>query len=242
MPVKTVRVSTREALSIIRELTDGLSGRTINNVHQAFWSGLTYAFMEAIHDAFMTCSAGRTDRYGRKWKPLSRHTIAYHKPITLAEKQDKGLTGGKKYRGLLNRQQDALWRGIFKSTYLRLVKNGVSEAAAAQQAGQRAWAVLKARGAPTKIGLFGKRKVPILITTGALEKSLRPGVLTKYAYRPPQHQIAEASTRGLRLGTEIPYADRVHKVRPILPNITLLVQREGKRAIDFALNRVLELI
>lgn len=242
MPQKVVRVSHREAIQIIKELTEGLSGRLVNDIHRAFWSGLAYYFMDRIHKAFMVCSEGRTDEFGRKWKKLDKRTIAYSKPITLAEKQKRGLGRGHRYRGLLTSAEDKLWRGIFAKTYTRLVIRGYSHHEASQLAGQLAWAILKNRGAKTKLSVYGRRKVPILITSHTLEKSLRPGQLSKYSYRPPHNQICTFEDRRLTVGTSVPYADKLDKTRKILPNINVLVQRHGTKAIDFALNRVLDLL
>ena len=188
--------------------------RKYRSVYTTYKSVLIKEIMARVNKAFWDKAKGGTDDLGNKWKPLSPATHAY-KPMSPIELNtyeiDDTLT-----RGLLTPDQNKLWQTIFARTYNRLVKKGIGTKEAKKQAGERAWAVIKARGARTKIGLG--RITDINIRYGRLVASTAPGQVVNNRYYPPKNQQVKFRPRGgTTIKLTLPYADEVDKVRPVIP-------------------------
>lgn len=183
-----------------------------------------HALLTKVHQAYLIKSTGAADELGNRWKPLTRQTIA-QRPIARGEIGKLGLGGrGQKAfalrtRGLLTPAQDKRWRGIFASTFHRLMRKGESEGKAKILAAKIAWAILKSQGAQTKLAILGSRHVPIMIDTERLIDSLTPGTLSKDGtYNKPREQIFETKVGTIALGSKVPYYKYVSKTRPIFPS------------------------
>jgi hypothetical protein len=181
-----------------------------------FQARFLWHLFNLVYESFVAKSNGGTDRYGESWKPLKPSTIAY-RPVSKDELSALGLHGTR-YRGLLSPGQNQQWKAIFYHQMTRLIASGYPMMEAKGLAAKLAWAIMKSRGAQTKIGLLSQRKVPILDRTGRLKRSLSPGHVSGESYVPAsEDQIASIEGHGLTLGTRVPYAKYVHRTRPIWP-------------------------
>lgn len=168
-----------------------------------------YYTFQIVHEEFLVKSRGNTDSAGIRWRPLSPRTIAY-RPLNRGDSKLYGIKNYSNTRGLLTPAQDKRWRAI----YFYQIRRGKNP----KEAAQIAWAILKKNGAQTRIGLLGKRDVPIHILTHRLERSLRPGKVVGGEYIPTPEQFYEINGNSLTIGTRVPYADRLSQERPLFPN------------------------
>lgn len=240
--IRILGVSRQDILRQLRNLPAILAGNKNDNqrIGRLFRSTITHHTYTKIFDAFMAKSDGKADEFGEVWEPLSPRTIA-QRPISRIEKWKAGVGNN---RGLLTQAQDRQWRGIFASTLGRLLKQGTPIHEAKQRAGQVAWAVMKARGAKTKLDVFGRRKVPILRVSDRLVDSLSPGEVVDGEYIPfTPDQVAEFRGNTLRYGTKVPYAKKQHQTRPLWPTPQNMAKwntealRKGRDAIVTAISR-----
>lgn len=169
--------------------------------------------LSLIQQAFIVKSRGGVGSDGIQWKPLKRETIAQRR-ITPGEKKAAGIKG-KRVRGLLTPSQDKRWRQLFASRKARLVLRGMGEGAAMAEAAKFAWAMLKKEGAKTKLEVFGGRQVDIMRDTSRLFRSLTPGVEDRPSGA--EDQVFETPTGAVIVGTNVEYAGRQHKMRPLWP-------------------------
>lgn len=205
-----------------------------------FRSAILLDTYDRIFQAFMAKSEGGTDEFGDQWKPLSPQTIA-NRPVSGARLRYMGL-GGKRERGLLTPAENRQWKGIFRSTVMRLLRQAVPIGEAKQTAARLAWAILKSKGAKTRLGTLGRRKVPILRDTDRLVDSLSPGKISGTEYVPfTDDQVAEFQGRQIRIGTTVPYADKQHKTRRLWPtqaNMSKWTQKSVSKARDVVLSYI----
>jgi len=191
---------------------------------------LVHYLFTQIHKAFLVKSKGGRDEFGNQWKPLARSTIA-QRPIRPGERKALGIQGlGRGGRGLLTAAQNRQWKAIFASNFKRL-SSRVGEAQAKQIAAKLAWAILKSRGAKTKLEVLGGRKVPILIVSHDLERSLKPGHVSREHYDPSPNQVFSLQKDRITIGTEVEYASRQHKHRRLWPTAKQMLPwvRDGIR-------------
>lgn len=189
--------------------------RKYRSVHTTYKSILALEVMKRVNASFWARAKRGSDDLGNTWKPLAPSTHAY-KPLSPIEKNTYEIDGTLN-RGLLTPLQDKLWRTIFARIYNRLVKKGKSEESAKKEAAERAWGVVKTRGARTKIGLG--RITDTNIRTGALVAATRPGTVSNNRYYPPKNQVIDIKQRAaVRIRFLIPYIKEVDAVRPVIPN------------------------
>jgi regulator of sigma D len=189
--------------------------RKYMSVHTTYKAILAQEVMKRVNASFWARAKRGSDDLGNTWIPLAPSTHAY-KPLSPIEKNTYEIDG-KLTRGLLTPLQDKLWQTIFARIYNRLVKKGKSEASAKKEAAERAWGVVKARGARTLIGL--NRITDTNIRTGRLVAATKPGTVSNNRYYPPKNQVVDIRPRaGIRIRFLIPYIKEVDKVRPVIPN------------------------
>jgi hypothetical protein len=169
--------------------------------------------LSLIQQAFIVKSRGGTGSDGITWKPLKRETIA-RRPTTAGERKKLGI-GGKRERGLLTPAENKRWKAIYGSRLARLLATGVGAGQAKAIAAQIAWAVLKAEGAKTKLDVLGSRVVDIGRDSGALFRSLTPGVDDRPSGEPDQ--VFETPSGAVIVGSKLPYSGKFHKDRPLWP-------------------------
>lgn len=158
---------------------------------------------------FVRKSRGGVGTDGVSWPPLKPETIARRR-TSAAERKSLGITG-RRERGLLTMSENKEWRKIFATRKAWLIgKFGLSEEAASAKAAQIAWNHLKGMGAKTKLAVLGGRVVEQLRDTGRLFQSLSPGL-------GGADQILRAGPGSVTVGTNVSYAARVHKRRPLWP-------------------------
>lgn len=224
-----LELSKSEAITLRKNFKNSNS-----NIRSAFVASLTFNLFKKIHTAFVLKSKGGTDDQGLRWKPLKRSTIA-SRPIrgrgtlALSRRSRKG-------RGLLTKSQQIRWNGIYSSNLTRLAQFMPIQAASAKAA-MLAWGILKKEGAETRIDKLGSRKVDILVDSGKLKNSLKPGRLVADEYIPTANQIYKKSNYSLTIGTSVEYAKRVHKIRKFWPsNVSPWVRDASKDAIKHIKN------
>ena len=182
------------------------------SVHTLYKAVLLKEIMRRVNISFWVRAKRGTDDLGNTWKPLAPSTHAY-KPLSPIEKRTYKI-GNQLTRGLLTPTQDKLWRIIYARTLKRLEKKGESNPE--KKAAERAWAVVKSRGARTKIGLG--RITDTNIRTGALVASTKDGAVANNRYYAPKNQRVKLGPRSINLKLVLPYAEAVDKVRPIIPD------------------------
>lgn len=189
--------------------------RKYYSVYTTYKSILIQEIMTRINQAFWAKAKGGVDDLGNKWKDLAPSTHAY-KPMSPIELNTYEIDG-ELTRGLLTPDQDHKWKTIFARTFNRLKKKGFSDKEAKKQAGERAWGVVKAAGARTKIGLG--RITDINIRYGRLVAATKPGTVSNNRYYPPRNQEVIYQPRGkVKIRFNLPYAKQVDAVRPIVPD------------------------
>lgn len=185
------------------------------SVHTAYKAIMAQEVMKRVNASFWRRAKRGSDDLGNTWAPLAPATHAY-KPLSPMEKNTYQING-KLTRGLLTPAQDAIWRKIFARTFDRLTKKGMSDTQAKKEAGERAWAVVKAAGARTLIGLG--RITDTNIRTGRLVAATKPGAVANNRYYPPKDQVIQILPRAaVRIKFLVPYIKQVDKVRPVIPD------------------------
>lgn len=239
--VRVNRITKANLKRVLRNVPSYCVGRVVDyhGIGRMFRLNMAIAFLEKVSTAFDVKSRGGTDDLGNRWKPLKKETIA-QRPLHPGDKKRLGITKGMKFRGLLTAEQDKLWRGIFRSNFLKLASR-IGKAAAAVQAAKLAWAIVKAHGGKTKLEVLGNRNVLINRITDALFDSLSPGSRGRAGtsdrvstYTPPEGQLFQVDRPGeIVLGSKIKYAERVAKLRALIP-------RRHRPWTNYATNRGVE--
>lgn len=207
---------------------------------------IAYSLFDSIHKAFLVKSDLQRDELGFQWIDLKATTKAYKRMDSRAGMSLPGpkyrptLTApqDRVWRGLFARIMRRLSRGGFTSKRERSkmsrkvykqVVNARRSNVAAISAGA-AWEFVKEHmGAVTLIGELGDKKIPLLQDTHRLIESLEPAPLNSDgSYSPINSDQVVTGGAGyglgvsvpspkLTLGTKVPYAEFVHKLRPLWP-------------------------
>jgi len=225
----------------LRRLPGYLSGK-IPDRHgygRAFKGHFAHYIFTKIRESFLAKSDGGKDVFGDSWKPLKRETIA-QRPVGRGQWKKLGLLGlGRGGRGLLTTSQNRLWKGIFASTLARLAPR-IGEQQAKVEAAKLAWAILKSRGAKTRLESLGGRHVPILRVSDRLLDSLSPGEINDDgSYQPPPEQVLRFHRGAITVGTEVPYAKYQHKTRRLWPTGRKMAGW-GKEGVDRAVEALVK--
>lgn len=175
---------------------------------------LGVALLSKVQQAFVVKSRGGTGDDGITWRKMKPQSIAQRRS-TKQELRQLGA-GGKRVRGLLTPAEDRKWRAIFAATKARLMaKFGLSDHEASAKAAQLAWSILKSQGAKTKLAVLGSRQVDMCRDTGIYFRSLSPGVDDRPSGA--ADQVFETPPGRVIVGTNVPYAERQHQMRPLWP-------------------------
>ena len=188
---------------IVQKIPDVLVGKApdTHGLRKTFIAHFTHHIFRKISEAFEAKSRGSSDDLGNSWANLSPETIAGR------PKPGRSTAG----RGLLNAKQDRIWKGIYSS----MLQRGKSPEVAAKLA----WGIMKGRyGVRTKIDTLSRRNVQTMVSTGRLQKRLQPGNVSGARYHKKKNQVYEQTGTLLIIGTSVPYAERVHKKRPLWPD------------------------
>lgn len=235
MPERIIytRASRHDIRRIARMLPAILAGRAADpiGVARGFSLRLAVAFLSLVKLAFIIKMRGGTDAAGIRWKPLSKAYLAYGRRFGKGEKaglkKAAGLGKGNRYSpggkdGVLTKQQEARWWQVYKRNLGWLAAREGNLGSAKAAAASIAWATIKREGAKTKLEVFGNRQVEILRDTGVLFNSLSPGVLNEAgadaSYSPPDGQVVRPSPGQMIVGTNVVYAMRNHRTRPLWPD------------------------
>lgn len=169
------------------------------------------ALLSKIQQAFLAKSRRQPSEDGIAWKELSPKTVAQRR-TTRAELKSFGITG-KRVRGFLTPAEDKRWRQIYGTRLAQFRARGMAEGEARARAAATAWAILKSEGARTKLAVLGSRVVDIGRDTGALYRSLTPGLRGG-----TDGGVLDLSQPGrLTVGSAVPYARAFHAKRPLWP-------------------------
>jgi hypothetical protein len=215
---QTVFHGSRQALEeVLRGLPALLAGK-VHDPSGAVRELLGAMGLEAltmIQEAYLTKARGGTDDAGITWKPLKPETIAYgRRHPGLARKRRAASQKGRAGRPLLSEAQDKLWRETYSRALARFTRAG--EADAKGHAAALAWRVTKAAGGQTILDKYGQEKVEIGRDTGVLLNSLAPGSAPGPS---SAKQIFRIQAGAVVVGTNVPYAEHFHRVRPIWPDV-----------------------
>lgn len=225
-----------EAARIIRAIVASLTGRERTDAARSVFIAMGVAALTEVHADFITKARGGTGADGTVWPRLSPKTLAYGRRFGPGEQAElkraaglgranRSAPGGKS--GLLTAAQLKEWRKIYASRLARFAATmPLGEAKA--KAAAIAWAVMKSKGAKTKLEVYGNREHEVLRDTGILANSLSVGVISGDGYQRPmveggELQVFELLENGVTVGTNVRYAKAHHEgmnglpKRPILP-------------------------
>lgn len=211
-----VKASTREVERLIKRIPSELASKSRSDLNKCLTNHLAYQLFGRIEKSFRDKSDGGTDEFGKRWTPLKPETIA-QRPITFKDEYDNRVKQGEK--GLLTPGQLIQWKAIFRSVFVKL-RLSMGDDRAKALAGKSAWAIMKSKGAKTRIDVLGRRKVKILRVSDRLLDSVSQGKLNGNRYYKPHEQIFKNDDGELEIGTEVPYAKYLHNKRRIIPTLT----------------------
>lgn len=226
----------REAVRVIRALLATLTGNARVESARGVFLTMAMTLLTEIHQDFITKARGGTGADGVKWPSLSPETLAYKRRFGPGEKTAlkaaSGLGRGNSYApggkdGLLSKAELKQWR-MFYSRLLAKHAATMPLSAAKAKAAAQAWVAMKARGAKTKLEVYGNREHEILRDTGVLANSLSVGTLSGDSYQRPtndggEQQVFQLLENGFIVGTNVMYARSHHEGlrglprRPIMP-------------------------
>lgn len=229
--------SKHEAARIIRALLASLTGNARSEAARGVFLAMGITLLSDIHQDFIVKARGGTGADGVKWQRLSPKTLAYTRRFGPGEqstlKKAAGLGRGNRFApggnsGLLSAAELKEWRKIYGSRLARFAASMPLSAAKAKAA-SIAWAVMKQRGAKTKLEVYGNREHEVLRDTGILANSLSVGAITGDTYSRPsldggEQQIFSLLENGVVVGTNVKYARAHHEGlnglprRPIMPD------------------------
>lgn len=178
-----------ELVSLLRHLPAILSGQVSDEygIGAGFKARLGYALLSLILPNFNNLGRGQTGADGDKWAPLDPAYLAYGRRFGPGEKAElrRGAELGRAHtrgpgstKGLLTPEQLKLWRKTYSMHLARLWMH-LGEDKAKSAAAGIAWNTVKKAGARTKLDVFGRRTVQILVDKGLLRGSLTPGTLVE---------------------------------------------------------------
>lgn len=207
------RVQLKQLLSSVPRLFAGHAPDP-HGIARGLQLRLGVALLSKVQQAFVVKSRGGTGDDGIRWPPMKPASIAQRR-TTASERRALGISG-KRVRGLLTPAEDKRWRAIFAAEKARLIaKFGLGDKDASARAAQKAWAILKASGAKTKLAVLGSRQVDIMRDTGRLFRSLSPGVEDRPSGE--AEQVFQTPPGRVIVGTNVPYAGPQHRMRPLWP-------------------------
>ena len=214
-----------ELQTFVRDLPKALTHRKVTpeleKLRDIFWGAFAYSLYKQVYKNFEMKSKGGSDKQGASWDKLKRKTVAYRK----RGKSNKG-------RGLLTKAQDEEWKKIFIIYFKKFIATK-GEDQAKKEAARIAWSVMKKKGAKTKLDVYGDRKVPIMVRSGRLKDSLKPGNYSGRNYiTSNSDQIFDVVSGKLSFGTKVPYAAEQDKKRPIFGDEDKVVEIALEDALE----------
>lgn len=249
------RRSYKSVMKAIMSAFQGMTGKGTTKsrsgkLQRRFFGVYAQSMFTSIHEGFLAKSRGLADELGEKWDPLSPNTIAA-RPVTRADMQRWNIASNRQ-RGLLTPKENAIWRKVFKLKFDEYFWGNVTHDEAKRKAAKFAWWFLKSMGAKTRKELLSKRDVPILIETGKLERSLRPGRMNHWSYVPyNKDQLYVIKNKQMELGTRVPYAKyhqegtRHMPARPIIPKAVTMRKwtlRAARKASESMADVIAEIV
>lgn len=223
-----------ELSGLVQDLPKILTNKQVTpelmKLREVFWGAFAYSFFKQVHKDFKMRSKGGSDSRQQTWKPIKASTKAYRPRKT----NNKG-------RGLLTKAQDSEWKRIFVR-YFKKFSATMAESRAKAEAAKIAWAVLKKQGAKTKIDVYGSKDALIMIRTGRLRDSLKPGKFDGKEYTPSgPDQIYNFRRGKIKLGTSVPYAGEVDDTRSVFGDEDAIIKDalgEGIKALGKEMKRL----
>lgn len=212
--------SRRDVEHFLRSLPAILTGKAADpyGIAKGMRARVGFATLQLIKLDFEEKGRGRTGSDGTTWPALSKQYLAYQRPVVGRKppRAGKKAPGGKD--GFLTNKQLKEWRQIYARQLARFARSMELEAAKGRAAAY-AWKVMKAKGARTKLEVFGNRRVGVdyqtLVDTGTLRNSLTPGQLNERGpaatYSPnDSEQVFREGPASVVVGTSVKYAKYHH--------------------------------
>ena len=197
-----------------KALASGSKKPEIQKLRNAFWSHFAHAFYEETHKAFLAKSKGGSDDSGMKWKPLKEST----KRKRLSQK--KGGLGS-----LLSKRNKKTNPATKKQKYQTSAFGRLAAVVGEKEAKK----------------LVSSGNVPILIRSGRLVESIKPAKMSGNRYYKKKDQIFELGDGRVKLGSEVPYADRQNKARPLFGNEEVFIERAMDKATKAMVDQLKQL-
>ena len=199
-------------------------------LRNTFFAAVVVSLFEQIHQAYQDKSEGSTDSVGKTWRDLDPKTKAYWKPEARKKymsRNQKSKLKNRETRGLLTKSQDKAWRKKFAEVMWKAESAGADDMDSKVKAAKIAWAVAKNMGAETLIDTLGEQRIPIMVESGTLLKSLAPGKVHgraaskrgfKGKYKKAhKNQVAIYEKGTIEVGTNVEYANAAAVLREFLP-------------------------
>lgn len=202
----TVSLTVDEVVKKIQDILDNIYDQNSFNGQSAsaakaqeIYNSIGNGLLHRIHSAFIQKSNGGTGDDGISWEPITQET---------AKRRAKKKTMAPKFK---DTEFYDKWREVFSKVKFNLIRNGLGEAEAEQQAGRLAWAAVKNEGYERQVSPADNR---ILVESGELMDSLKPN--SDFTQRPTGPATVFNVSPGLvEVGTtEKPFH---HRKRPFWP-------------------------
>lgn len=216
--------------NVLRNLPAMLAGEhpDTHRIAESLRSRVAHAFFSQVAFAFEEKGRGRVGSDGIKWEPLSPEYLAYQRPKVGRGRPLAGKLAPGGNDGLLTKSQLKTWNANFaRSLKWLAAKYPLTEAKS--RAAALAWKATKAAGGRTKIADpgFGGRiagdDYQMLVSGGTLRRSILPGEIDQYSnggadyHADDDGQVVDDRQTSIVVGTRVPYAEYLHKRRPLWP-------------------------
>jgi hypothetical protein len=189
------------------------SSRAAQVAANVFWAHFAHSFFSQVHKSYLDRSKGHSDDTGAIWAPLAASTIRRKKNLSKRHKKVHWTkTDFLKSRFI---PASKAWGSVYSSHFSRLSAT-MGTAGAHLEATRIAWGVLRKAGLEPKVKPTQGIEVPIMIDSGRLIRSYRPGTISRSRYYPPAEQVFEVDDSTVTVGTMVPYAKYAERKRPVL--------------------------
>ena len=233
----------KKVKELVAHMVRALGGQDADRwgFRERYWGAYAHSIFSSVFKAFLVKSQHGTDELGNNWEDLKLKTKAYGRMDARSGFQlfDNRAVRHPDLRVRptlppnINRQWAGFWLGNFR--WYSLNKSGKNEYSK-RLAGKFAWGYFKSKGYPTLLELTASLDLPILNSTGTLQRSLFPAPLSRGVYFPiDPNQVYKPRGTTLTIGTKVPYAEYVTMKRNIWPDNTSVWHKRASVAARDAL-------
>lgn len=214
------RRSRRTTQRVVRRFFTSMAKDKQNHARRLLAANIMHDLFRLNYLDLLRKSAGGTDRYGNRWKPLAESTKRRKAQIQSPRTDER-------------RREE--YQRLFQPVLRRLIFAGMSPKAANQRARKIVNRLVELRD---------QVDLGINFLSGDLLDSFQPGTISKSNYAPNDKQLATYDGHTMLMGSKIEYAGYVHAqrrlfynareaapivkrtVKNVLPNIIRLLERK----------------